>query len=162
MNPTRLSHHPAEVIDRTKNVTFSFTGKMISAHPGDTIGAALYAAGVRIFSRSFKYHRPRGVLCFSGKCPNCLMTVDGTPNVRSCLEPVRQGMQVTPQNVWPTLELDAFAIIDKLHRLLPIGFYYKTFIKPRFVWPLVVPVLRRLAGLGILPCRLPERIAFDT
>lgn len=148
MNTNRLPPHPVQEVDLTQKVTFSFAGRQITAYEGDTVAAALYAAGVRIFSRSFKYHRPRGALCFSGKCPNCLMNVDGTPNVRTCLEPVRAGMQVRPQNAWPSVERDAFSVIDKFDRLLPVGFYYKTFIQPRFIWPLAEQVLRRVAGLG--------------
>ncbi|MGD9764820.1 MAG: 2Fe-2S iron-sulfur cluster-binding protein [Candidatus Binatia bacterium] len=148
MNDARLPPQSAPADDAAERLTFSFAGKQMTARAGDTIGAALYAAGVRIFSRSFKYHRPRGALCFSGKCPNCLMNVDGTPNVRTCVEPVRPGMRVRPQNAWPSVERDAFSVLDKMDRLLPIGFYYKTFIRPRFIWPLVEQVLRRVAGLG--------------
>src|SRR3989442_592985 len=161
MNSGRLSPHPAQEIDHTRTVTFSFAGREVTAHAGDTIATALYAAGVRILSRSFKYHRPRGLLCCSGQCPNCLMNVDGTPNVLTCLEPVRAGMQVRPQNVWPSLGWDAFAVIDKLDRLLPIGFYYKTFIQPRFVWPLAEQVLRRIAGLGKVDHRTEPRGSYD-
>src|SRR2546430_14163409 len=109
MDTGRLPSRPAQEIDGTQTVTFSFAGRQITAHTGDTVAAALYAAGVRIFSRSFKYHRPRGLLCGSGRCPNCLMNVDGTPNVRTCLEPVRAGLQVHPQNAWPSVEWDALA-----------------------------------------------------
>ncbi|HEV8716572.1 MAG TPA: 2Fe-2S iron-sulfur cluster-binding protein, partial [Candidatus Binatia bacterium] len=144
-----------------QKVTFSFAGRQITAHTGDTVAAALYAAGVRIFSRSFKYHRPRGLLCCSGRCPNCLMNVDGTPNVRTCLEPVREGMRVHRQNAWPSLRWDALAVIDKLDRLLPIGFYYKTFIQPRFAWPLAEQVLRRIAGLGKVDPQAQAREGYD-
>ncbi len=140
MNNSRLPPHPTQEIDHAQKVTFSFAGREITAYVGDTIAAALYSVGVRIFSRSFKYHRPRGLLCFSAKCPNCLMNVDGTPNVRTCLEPVREGMRVRPQNAWPSLQRDAFAVIDKLDRLLPIGFY----LPP---WPgKPFPVRRRSSG----------------
>ena len=151
MSTTRLPPAPVNsnpVIDSTQTLTFSFDNKTITAHPGDSIAAALYAAGVRIFSRSFKYHRPRGLLCVAGNCPNCLMNVDGTPSVRTCREPVRQDMRVRSQNAWPSLESDALAINDKLDRLLPIGFYYKTFIHPKAAWPIAEKVLRRVAGLG--------------
>src|SRR5579871_1478879 len=89
---------------------FTFDGRPILAEPGQSIGAALYAAGVRVFSRSFKYHRPRGLLCMSGDCPNCLMNVDGRPNVRTCIEPVRAGQVVRSQNAWPSLNLDVLSI----------------------------------------------------
>lgn len=158
---SRLPPHPVQEVDPTRKVTFSFAGREVTAYVGDTIAAALYAAGVRIFSRSFKYHRRRGLLCCSGQCPNCLMNVDGTPNVRTCVEPVREGMRVRPQNAWPSVERDALAVIDKLDRLLPVGFYYKTFIQPRFVWPLAEQVLRRIAGLGEIDHRAEAKGGYD-
>src|SRR5579862_6739058 len=93
---------------------FLFQGKEIDANDGDTVAAALYRAGRRIFSRSFKYHRPRGLLCVAGNCPNCLMNVDGVPNVRTCVTPVREGMDVRSQNAQPSLENDRLAIVQKL------------------------------------------------
>ena len=81
---------PAWRADRPlARVVFSFRGKSVRAYEGDTIGSALFAAGQRVFSRSFKYHRPRGLLCGSGSCANCMMQVDGAPNVRVCAEPAR-------------------------------------------------------------------------
>src|SRR5260370_11268781 len=71
-------------------ITFSFNGRPIAAYKGDSVAAALYAAGVRIFTRSFKYHRPRGLLCCAGRCPNSLMNVDGAPNIRTCVTPARE------------------------------------------------------------------------
>ncbi|MEE9198887.1 MAG: FAD-dependent oxidoreductase, partial [Dehalococcoidia bacterium] len=115
---------------------------------GDTIASALYAAGVRIFNRSFKYHRPRGLLCVSGRCPNCMMNVDGVPNVRTCVLPAAEGVRVRHQNAWPSLEHDALSILERFDRLMPVGFYYKTLIKPKATWHLAEPVIRRIAGLG--------------
>ena len=83
--------------DPSPTISFEFGGKAVEALPGDTVASALYRAGRRIFTRSFKYHRPRGLLCLSGKCPNCLMNVDGVPNVRACVTPVRAGMRVRHQ-----------------------------------------------------------------
>ena len=148
MSTTRRPPHPAQVIDHEHTLSFTFAGERIPARAGDTIASALYAAGRRTFSRSFKYHRPRGLLCGAGQCPNCLMNVDGTPSVRACTEPVRQGMRVQPQNVWPSLKHDLLSVIDRFDWLLPVGFYYKTFIRPRFLWPLAEKFLRRAAGLG--------------
>ena len=161
MNTTRLPPHPAQVIDHEKTITFTFAGTRIQAREGDTIAAALYAAGQRIFSRSFKYHRPRGLLCSAGQCPNCLMNVDGTPSVRTCTEPVRQGMRVQPQNVWPSLRHDLLSLIDTFDWLLPIGFYYKTFIRPRFLWPLAERLLRRVAGLGAINTQAKPKGGYD-
>ncbi|MDP3768210.1 MAG: 2Fe-2S iron-sulfur cluster-binding protein, partial [Dehalococcoidia bacterium] len=107
----RLPSHPAQRIDRTRTVGFTFAGRSYIGFAGDTVGSALYAAGVRIFSRSFKYHRPRGLLCCRGHCPNCLVNIDGTPNVRACTEPLRDGQLVAPQHAWPSLERDALAVL---------------------------------------------------
>src|SRR5690348_10737625 len=97
----RLNLQPAEVINRNQAISFEFDGTTVEAHPGDTIGSALAASGVEIFSRSLKYHRPRGLLCVSGKCANCLMNVNGVPNVRVCVQPVRDHDRVKSQRAWP-------------------------------------------------------------
>ncbi len=145
----RLDRRPTERIDRDSMVVFYYRGKPVEAFEGDTIGSALFASGRRIFSRSFKYHRPRGLVCCSGHCPNCMMQVDGVPNVRVCAEPVRGGMQVTPQNVRGTLEHDVLAATDKFGGpFTPVGFYYRTMIHPRKAWPLYEKFLRNVAGLG--------------
>src|SRR5271166_2140680 len=139
-------------------VTFRFGDRTVTAAAGQSIAAALYADGVRVFSRSFKYHRPRGLLCVAGECPNCLMQVDGRPNVRTCIEPARAGQVVRPQNVWPSLGFDALRAFDYLDAFLPVGFYYKRFHRPRWLWPLFERVVRHVAGLGhvdvhVLPSR---------
>jgi sarcosine oxidase, subunit alpha len=147
----RLPARPGERLDRNREVTFSYYGKPVRAFEGDTFGSALYASGQRIFSRSFKYHRPRGLLCCSGSCANCMMTVDGVPNVRICAEPVREGAVVRPQNVLGSLEHDALVVTDKLGGpFTPVGFYYRTMIRPRWAWPLYEKFLRNVAGLGKL------------
>ena len=148
MKSARLPEHSSQIIDRLSVVQFYFNGRSAQACEGDTIASALYAAGRRIFSRSFKYHRPRGLLCVSGRCANCLMTVDGVPNVRSCTVSVKEGMRVQHQNAVPSLDRDFLSILDRLSFLLPVGFYYKTLIHPRFAWRLVSPIIRRIAGLG--------------
>jgi sarcosine oxidase subunit alpha len=147
----RLPARPGERLDRNREVTFSFYGRPVRAFEGDTFGSALYASGQRIFSRSFKYHRPRGLLCCSGSCANCMMTVDGVPNVRICAEPVREAAIVRPQNVLGSLEHDALVATDKLGGpFTPVGFYYRTMIRPRWAWPLYEKFLRNVAGLGKL------------
>jgi len=147
----RLPARPGERIDRDREVSFTFGGERVRAFEGDTIGSALYASGQRVFSRSFKYHRPRGLLCCSGNCPNCMMTVDGVPNVRVCAEPVREGARVWPQNVWGSLEHDLLSVTDKMGGpFTPVGFYYRTMIRPRWAWPLYEKFLRNVAGLGKL------------
>ncbi|HMC65503.1 MAG TPA: FAD-dependent oxidoreductase [Gemmataceae bacterium] len=147
MDSSLITHH-SSLLNPSERVTFSFEGRAIAAVAGQSIGAALYAAGVRIFSRSFKYHRPRGLLCVAGECPNCLMQVDGRPNVRVCVEPARQGQIVVHQNAWPSLGFDVLRVFDKLDRFLPVGFYYKRFHKPRWLWPIFEHTVRHIAGLG--------------
>ena len=154
MSEARLPVHPTQRVDRSKSVTFTFEGRAISAYEGETIGAALCAAGITTLSRSFKYHRRRGLMCVSGRCPNCLMTVDGAPNIRTCIEPVHVGAVVQTQHAWPSVENDVQAIFDHFDRLLPVGFYYKTFMQPKWLWPTYEKVLRNLAGLGRLDTSL--------
>ena len=146
---TRLPPHPGELIDRSEELEFFYRGKPVRAFHGDTLGSALYASGMRVFSRSFKYHRPRGLLCCSGHCANCQMTVDGEPNVRVCVTPAREGAVVKGQNYVGSLERDLMQVTDKLGGpFTPPGFYYKTFIRPRKLWPLYEKMLRGVAGLG--------------
>ena len=155
---TRLPEQSGERIQRDAEVTFTFDGRRVSALEGDTIGSALYAGGQRTFSRSFKYHRPRGLLCCAGQCPNCLVSVDGAPGVRACTEPVREGMKVEHMNAAPSLEFDVMRATDIVGGpFTPPGFYYKTFIRPRRLWPLYEKVLRHAAGLGKLRKSQPER-----
>lgn len=127
---------------------FAFAGRVYRAQPGDTIASALARNGVRVISRSFKYHRPRGLLCGAGHCPNCLVQVGDEPNVRACMRPVEPEMVVEPQNAWPSLGFDLMAVVGWLDRFLPVGFYYKAFIRPRALWPWFERFLRRAAGLG--------------
>ncbi len=142
---------PSEAIDRSAGIAFTLDGRRIQAFAGDTVGSAMAAAGVTITGRSFKYHRPRGLMCMAGACPNCLVRIDGVPNVRACTEPAREGMKVERQNGRPSVERDLTGIVDRFSFGLPAGFYYKIFHKPRWLWPRVEPFIRRLAGLGTVP-----------
>src|SRR5262245_55715060 len=145
----RLPPRPDERIDRSAGIAFEFEGKRLEGLDGDTIASALYATGRRVFSRSFKYHRPRGLLCCSGHCPNCQMTVNGIPNVRVCTTPLREGDVVRGQNVVGSLDRDWMSITDKIGGpFTPPGFYYKAFIRPKRLWPLYEKFLRGAAGLG--------------
>jgi len=158
--PNRLGPRPGEAIDRTRSLEFSFDGKTYSAHPGDTIASALLACGVRVLSRSFKYHRPRGLLCGAGHCPNCLVQVGDEPNVRACQRQVEEGMEARSQNAWPSLDYDLLSLTQFLSPLMPAGFYYKTFMRPRSLWPFYEHLLRRAAGLGkVDPRSRPEGFA---
>ncbi len=125
-----------------------FEGRAIPVVAGDTVASALYRAGVRTFSRSFKYHRRRGLYCLTGDCPNCLMTVDGEPAVRTCRTPATAVRTVARGSGWPSAEHDLVAILWRLRAFLPVGFYYKSMIRPRWLWPLAERVIRRVAGLG--------------
>jgi sarcosine oxidase subunit alpha len=129
-------------------MSIDFEGQELPLRPGDTIASALYRGGVRTFSRSFKYHRPRGLYCVSGDCPNCLVTVDGEVDVRACECAARDGQTVVRQNAWPSVDRDALNVFDKMHRLMPVGFYYKSMAKPKFAWPMAEKIIRKAAGLG--------------
>ena len=144
----RIAARPGQLIDRDRTISLVYDGKPVAAHPGDTVGSALAAAGVRTVSRSFKYHRPRGLLCVAGRCPNCLVSVDGTPNVRACTTPVADGMVVASQNAWPSVNLDVMSVLDRADRLMPVGFYYKAFHRPKPLWNLVRPIFRKAGGIG--------------
>ena len=128
-----------------------FEGREVGFVGGDTVASALYRDGVRTFARSPKYHRRRGIYCGTGDCPNCLITVDGQPATRSCQTRCRDGMTVAREDGWPSTEHDLLHVTDSLHRLMPVGFYYKTFIRPRFAWQVAEKVIRRATGLGALP-----------
>ena len=159
----RLPAQPGERIDRSKRTRFFFEDRPVDAFEGDTIGSALFASGRRAFSRSFKYHRRRGLLCCSGGCPNCMMRVDGVPNVRVCVEPVREGAEVRAQNVLGSLELDLLAAVDHFGGpFTPVGFYYRTMIRPRRLWPIYETFLRHVAGLGRLDTHAGRSRRFDT
>jgi sarcosine oxidase, subunit alpha len=154
----RLPPRPGERIERGRELSFSFDGKPAHGLAGDTVASAVAAGGRRVFSRSFKYHRPRGLMCCSGQCPNCLVSVDGAPGVRACTEPLREGMEVEHLNAWPGLDRDAMRVVDVAGGpFTSPGFYYKTFMRPRRLWPLYEKVLRHAAGLGSLRTRPRER-----
>ena len=145
----RLPPQPGERLDRTRELEFTFHGTTARGFEGDTVASALFGEGQRVFSRSFKYHRPRGLVCCQGSCPNCMLTVDGTPNVRACVTPLVAGMNVEAQNVRGSLDHDLLAVTDKIGGpFTPVGFYYRTMIRPRRAWPLYEKFLRNVAGLG--------------
>ena len=159
----RLPPQPGERLNRNRTFTFLFEGEPIQAFEGDTIASALFASGRRVFSRSFKYHRPRGLLCCSGQCPNCLLQIDGVPSVRSCLEPARAGADVKAQNVLGSLDRDLMSIVDKVGGpFLPVGFYYRTMMRPRRAWPIYERFLRSAAGLGRIDKHGKRARRFDT
>ncbi len=135
--------------------SFDFEGRSVPIEPGDTIASALHRAGVRILSRSFKYHRPRGHYCGTGDCPNCSMTVDGEPATRTCVTPAVPGLSVMRSTGFPSADHDLLSALWWMRKLLPVGFYYKSMIHPREFWPAAEPIIRRLAGLGDVDVHTP-------
>ena len=143
------------LLDRTRTVTFTFDGVHYTGLEGDTVASALLANDVRLVARSFKYHRPRGVLSAGSEEPNALVTIgngaEQDPNVRATVQEIYPGLQVASQNRWPSLGFDILSVNDLAAPFLSAGFYYKTFMWPRAFWEkLYEPVIRRAAGLGAL------------
>lgn len=142
-------------IDRSRSLDFTFDGKRFKGHPGDTLASALMANGVRLMGRSFKYHRPRGVLTAGSEEPNALVELRSgarqEPNTRATTAELFDGLEARSQNRWPTLKHDAMAINDRFSNFLTAGFYYKTFMWPAAFWEkLYEPMIRKAAGLGSL------------
>jgi methylglutamate dehydrogenase subunit C len=142
-------------IDRSRVWEVLFDGRALDAHPGDTLASALLANGVRLVGRSFKYHRPRGILGAGSEEPNALVTVGhgagATPNTRATVQEVFDGLHAASQNRWPALGFDLMAATDFASPFVGAGFYYKTFMWPPRWWERVYePAIRRAAGLGAL------------
>ena len=157
MSPVRLPPRDGEVIDRDRPLDFTWNGRPVSGFAGDTIVSALAASGSRVFSRSMKYHRPRGILTADSWDPNTLVQVGDEPNVRGGHRLLEAGMQVTAQNAWPSLRFDAKALTALGGRALSAGFYYKTFMRPRWLWPVYEKVLARFAPGGVIDPDSPPR-----
>jgi len=141
------------LVDRSRTLTFTFDGKTYTGHPGDTLASALLAHGVRLFGRSFKYHRPRGVLTAGSEEPNALVTLRtgarAEPNTRATTIELYDGLEASSQNRWPSLAFDMMAVNQLAAPLFVAGFYYKTFMWPAKAWEkLYEPLIRRAAGLG--------------
>ncbi|HBS51113.1 MAG TPA: sarcosine oxidase subunit alpha [Rhodobacteraceae bacterium] len=143
------------LIDRGRSVPFTFDGVRYAGCEGDTLASALLANDVRLVGRSFKYHRPRGVLTAGSEEPNALVTVGrgarATPNTRATVQELYEGLQAQSQNRWPSLGFDLMSVTDLAAPFLGAGFYYKSFMWPRAFWERVYePLIRRAAGLGAL------------
>lgn len=136
-------------------VHFTFDGRALTGKSGDTVGSALLANNIHLVARSFKYHRPRGIISIGSEEPCALLTThdDATsePNTRVTQIPLRAGMQLESQNRWPSLRHDVFSGLNWLSAFLPAGFYYKTFMGPKGGWPFYERVIRHMAGLGRAP-----------
>jgi sarcosine oxidase subunit alpha len=154
------------LIEVDRPIRFRFDGRPYEGLAGDTLASALLANGVHLMGRSFKYHRPRGVLSAGSDEPNALVTVRRddariTPNLRATQVELYEGLEATSQNRWPSLGFDVGAVNDVFGRFITAGFYYKTFMWPRTAWDrLYEPLIRRAAGLGEAPTQPdPDRYA---
>jgi sarcosine oxidase subunit alpha len=144
----RLSAQPGEVIDRDRFVRFQWNGAEHHGFAGDTSASALAAGGVEVFSRSFKYRRPRGILTADYHDPNLFVQVGDEPNVRAGHRLLAGSMDVAAQGTWPSLSFDARAANRIVGRFLSPGFYYKTFISPAGLRPTYQRILRRFGAGG--------------
>ncbi len=130
-------------------IDFAFNGAALAGRAGDSIASALLAAGVDIFTRSLKYHRPRGPFCLAGRCSHCLVRVDGRPDVVACTTPLSSGMQVVAQNAFPSAKHDLLSAIDWL---FPKGLdHHALFAGVPLVETAAATAARHIAGLGPLP-----------
>src|ERR1043166_3781505 len=141
------------LIDRGKPLSFAFDGRTYAGFAGDTLASALMANGVKLVGRSFKYHRPRGILTAGSEEPNALVELRSgarrEPNTRATTAELYDGLVAASQNRWPSLRHDIGAVNDRLSRFLVAGFYYKTFMWPAKFWEaLYEPLIRHAAGLG--------------
>ncbi|OPZ09880.1 MAG: Aminomethyltransferase [candidate division BRC1 bacterium ADurb.BinA292] len=144
----RLAPQPGEWIDRNRPVTFRFEGRPYSGFAGDTITSALWAAGVRVLGRSFKYHRPRGLYGLDGSDSNAMFETRDVVNIRGDRAPIEEGMDLRAVNTFGGVERDRLRIMNRFGRFTPVGFYYKAFHRPRSLFPFFENQIRRVAGLG--------------
>ncbi len=150
------------LVNRQQPLTFSFNGKTYQGLAGDSLASALLANGVHMVGRSFKYHRPRGIVTAGPEEPNALVQAGEDPrtdpNIKATQLELVEGLSARPQNAWPSLEFDVGAINTTAARLIPAGFYYKTFMWPASAWMTYEHFIRRAAGLGTSPAtRDPDR-----
>ena len=142
-------------IDRERTIRFDFDGIRYEGYAGDTVASALLANGVRIVARSFKYHRPRGIVAIGSEEPNALIRVgqgaEAEPNRRATEVLLRDGLVTESQNRWPSPGFDLGGVATPLARFLAAGFYNKTFMGPPWGWRVWEPYIRRMAGLGRIP-----------
>jgi len=152
----RLPVQSGEGIDRNTSIRFRFNGRSFTGHRGDTIASALAANNITVFTRSFKYHRPRGILTAGWLDPNLMVQVGNEPNVRAGHRELEEGLDVHSQDVWPSLRFDVKTVNSVIGRFLAPGFYYKTFIKPEPLWPAYEAVLKRFVHSGSIDTNTPH------
>ncbi|KGD72078.2 aminomethyltransferase [Tatumella morbirosei] len=150
MTQKRLPAPMGRLINRQQPVSFTFEGESFAGFSGDTIASALIANGQQLLSRSFKYHRPRGVLSMFGQDANSLVQLPDEPNVLADVQQITQGLNVRGQNYRGSLNKDSDEKIQLFSRFMPVGFYYRAFYKPKGMWKRWEPLIRRKAGLGVL------------
>ena len=144
-------------IDRNRPLTFSFNGQHYQGYAGDTLAAALLANGVDIVGRSFKYSRARGIVAAGAEEPNAILQIGSReatqiPNVRATQQALYGGLVATSTNGWPNVQNDLMGIFGKVGgKLMPPGFYYKTFMYPQSMWMTYEKYIRKAAGLGRAP-----------
>lgn len=153
----RLPTAPHEWIDRTKPIGFIFEGRRLQGLAGDCVTSALWAAGERLLGRSFKYHRPRGVLSLANHDVNAMFQCGARLNLRGDAEPLEDGMVLTAVNTFGGLATDRARWLDKLGAFLPVGFYYKTFHQPPSLVPRWERLIRTTTGLGKVQFDTPRR-----
>jgi sarcosine oxidase, subunit alpha len=144
----RLEPIAGEWIDRSRTLSFEFEGRRYIGYAGDTVTSALWASGVHVLGRSFKYHRPRGVLSLADHDANALMAGGSALNLRADVTPVEAGMRLGAVNTFGGLESDRARLLDRLSAFLPVGFYYKTFYRPKWAFPRWERLIRAVSGLG--------------
>lgn len=147
---SRLPAPMGLLIDRQQPLDFSFDGKPYQGFVGDSIASALLANGRFLLSRSFKYHRPRGPLTMAGQDANTLVQLPSEPNVLADTQALESGVQVSGQNFNGSLDNDKDAYLGKFSKFMPVGFYYRSFYKPKGAWKLWEPIIRKKAGLGVI------------
>ncbi len=158
----RLKNLSTLRVNPLKPLSFYYGRKRYEGLAGDSVATALYANHIRVFSRSIKYHRPRGLYNLDGDCANAFMEVNGIPNVPTELTPLRDQMRIRAQNVVGTPEWDLKGFMDKLDWAMPAGFYYHFFHRPYRLWPFFRSQIRKAAGIGAIDPSSRLRGRFET
>ena len=142
-------------VDRDREIQFSFNGKTYTGLAGDTLCSALLANGVHLVGRSWKYHRPRGIISAGAEEPNAIFQLEKgartIPNARGTQVELYDNLEAMPVNCWPSLDFDLMSINQRFARLMPAGFYYKTFMWPQSLWMQYEHFIRKASGLGEPP-----------